>query len=70
MARLGATLTPYIAQVLMKKSLHLAIAVYVAVALVAAFSCLLLPFETRGQEMSEDPRNDKFKSAKWQECFF
>ena len=41
MARLGATLTPYIAQVLMKKSLHLAVGVYVSVALIAAFSCLL-----------------------------
>merc|ERR1711862_186685 len=46
-ARLGATLTPYIAQVLMKKSVHLAVAVYVAVALIAAFACVMLPFETR-----------------------
>lgn len=61
MARLGATLTPYIAQVLMKKSLHLAVAVYVMVALIAAFSCLLLPFETRGHDMMDEKRN--FKSA-------
>ena len=53
MARLGAALTPYVAQVLMKTSLHLAIGVYVSVALIAAFSCLLLPFETRGHEMSD-----------------
>ena len=58
MARLGATLTPYIAQVLMKKSLHLAVGVYVAVALIAAFSCLMLPFETRGREMSDHRRNE------------
>ena len=56
MARLGAALTPYIAQVLMKNSLKLAVAVYVAVALIAAFSCIMLPFETRGHEMS-DHRN-------------
>ena len=53
MARLGATLTPYIAQVLIKQSLHFAVAVYVAVALIAAFSCIMLPFETQGHEMPE-----------------
>lgn len=53
MARLGATLTPYIAQVLMKNSYPLAVAVYVFVALLAAFACLLLPFETHGYEMSD-----------------
>ena len=62
MARLGAALTPYIAQVLMKSSLKLAVGVYVAVALIAAFSCLMLPFETRGHELS-DHRNQS-SSAK------
>merc|ERR1712141_23377 len=56
MARLGATLTPYIAQVLMKKSVHLAVAVYVAVALIAAFACVMLPFETRGHDLSDNNR--------------
>ena len=54
MARLGATLTPYIAQVLMKKSVQLAVAVYVVVALIAAFACVMLPFETKGHDMSEE----------------
>ena len=72
MARLGAALTPYVAQVLMKTSLHLAIGVYVCVALIAAFSCLLLPFETRGHEMADGSNhttsltaqtNNKFSSA-------
>ena len=62
MARLGAALTPYIAQVLMKSSLKLAVGVYVAVAIIAAFSCLMLPFETRGHELS-DHRNQS-SSAK------
>jgi len=62
MARLGAALTPYIAQVLMKNSLKLAVAIYVGVALIAAFSCLMLPFETKGHEMS-DHRN-RSSSAK------
>ena len=56
MARLGATLTPYIAQVLMKKSVHLAVAVYVAVALIAAFACVMLPFETKGHDLSDNNR--------------
>ena len=57
-----AALTPYIAQVLMKSSLKLAVGVYVTVALIAAFSCLMLPFETRGHELS-DHRNQS-SSAK------
>merc|ERR1719323_1701321 len=59
MARLGATLTPYIAQVLMKKSVHLAVAVYVAVALIAAFACVMLPFETKGHDMSDNNHERK-----------
>lgn len=62
MARFGAMLTPYIAQVLMKKSLHLAVAIYVSVALIAAVACLLLPVETKGREMSDS--NSSSMSAK------
>lgn len=51
MARLGAMLTPYIAQVLMKESLSLAVAVYVAVSLIAAVACMMLPVETRGKDL-------------------
>ena len=43
-------------QVLMKKSVHLAVAVYVAVALIAAFACVMLPFETKGHDLSDNNR--------------
>ena len=68
MARLGAALTPYIAQVLMKSSLKLAVGVYVTVALIAAFSCLMLPFETRGHELS-DHRNQSSSAKSWHILF-
>ncbi|XP_065201396.1 synaptic vesicle 2-related protein isoform X1 [Planococcus citri] len=53
MARLGAMITPYIAQVLMKSSLVFAMSIYSAVALMAAVCCILLPVETKGKEMKE-----------------
>lgn len=53
MARLGATLTPYIAQVMMKASLSAAVGVYVAIALFAGVACVMLPVETKGKEMRE-----------------
>jgi len=30
------------------------VAVYVVVALIAAFACVMLPFETKGHDMSEE----------------
>uniref|UniRef100_A0A8D8Z508 Synaptic vesicle 2-related protein n=1 Tax=Cacopsylla melanoneura TaxID=428564 RepID=A0A8D8Z508_9HEMI len=53
MARLGAMITPYIAQVLLKSSLSIAMTVYAVAALSAALACALLPFETKGKEMKE-----------------
>jgi MFS family permease len=53
MARLGAMLTPNIAQVLMKSSVSSAITVYVVVALLSAIACLLLPVETHGKELGD-----------------
>ena len=53
MARLGAMMTPYIAQVLMKASLEGAITVYVLVSVFAALSCLLLPIETKGKDLGD-----------------
>jgi len=52
-ARFGAMLTPYIAQVLMKQSFQGAIAVYVLCTLMSTICCLLLPIETRGREMKD-----------------
>ena len=53
MARLGAMLTPNIAQVLMKSSVSSAVGVYVAVAILSALACVLLPVETRGKELND-----------------
>ena len=53
MARLGAMLTPNIAQVLMKSSLSSAVSVYVVVALLSAVACVLLPVETKGKELGD-----------------
>ncbi|XP_075218906.1 synaptic vesicle 2-related protein isoform X2 [Lycorma delicatula] len=53
MARFGAMVTPYIAQVLMQSSLLFAMSVYGVAALTAAVACVLLPIETKGKEMKE-----------------
>merc|ERR1719273_2942838 len=53
-ARFGAMLTPYIAQVLMKQSIQAAVGVYVLVSLGATLCCILLPIETRGREMKDN----------------
>lgn len=53
MARFGAMVTPYIAQVLMQSSLLLAMTVYGVSALMAACACFFLPIETKGKEMKE-----------------
>nr|CAD7460198.1 unnamed protein product [Timema tahoe] len=56
MARLGAMVTPYVAQVLIQSSLVLATAVYGVFSLLAAVACLMLPIETKGKEMKESMR--------------
>ena len=61
MARLGAMLTPNIAQVLMKSSLSSAVGVYVVVALLSAVACLLLPVETKGKELSDKHNSSQSK---------
>ncbi|KAK5647632.1 hypothetical protein RI129_002524 [Pyrocoelia pectoralis] len=64
MARLGAMITPYVAQVLLKTSVTLATTVYAIAAILAALACIILPIETKGKEMmdnvqqQEDSHND------------
>lgn len=53
MARLGAMVTPYVAQVLLNSSLLLAMTVYGIAALLAAVACFMLPIETKGKELKE-----------------
>lgn len=52
LARLGAMCTPYVAQVLLQTSLSSAVTVYGIFAVSACIACLLLPYETRGNDMA------------------
>jgi MFS family permease len=51
MARIGAMITPYLAQVLIKKTFEGTIAVYGTATAIAAICAFLLPIETRGREL-------------------
>lgn len=51
MARVGAIITPFIAQVLIAYSPHVALGIYGATGVLAAVACMLLPIETKGREM-------------------
>ncbi|CAG0885264.1 unnamed protein product [Darwinula stevensoni] len=53
LARMGAMVTPFIAQVLIHESIHVATAMYAGLALLASVACLLLPIETKGREMTD-----------------
>ena len=48
----------------MKNLLKSAVGGYMTVALFAAFSCLMLPFETRSHELS-DHRNQSSSAKSW-----
>ncbi|OXA60411.1 synaptic vesicle 2-related protein [Folsomia candida] len=53
MARIGAMVTPYVAQVIYKQSVALAAGVYGVIALMAAVVAIMLPIETKGKEMPD-----------------
>ena len=50
-ARIGAIVTPFIAQVLLKISIYAAISIYGTIAILAAIASYFLPVETKGREM-------------------
>ena len=52
-ARVGAMITPYIAQVLLKFNLYSAIAVYTVLGMCCIVNCIFLPFETKGLNLNE-----------------
>lgn len=52
-ARVGAMLTPYIAQVLLKSSLYSAVSVYAVIGIIAGLDSLFLPVETFGLNLNE-----------------
>ncbi|XP_032823753.1 synaptic vesicle 2-related protein [Petromyzon marinus] len=49
LARVGALVTPFIAQVMLAKSVYLSVSVYGSVCLLATVASLLLPIETKGR---------------------
>ncbi|CAF0796926.1 unnamed protein product [Rotaria sp. Silwood1] len=53
MARIGAMITPFLAQVLIKKTFHGTIAIYVLATAIAAICAVLLPIETRGRGLKQ-----------------
>lgn len=53
MSRLGAIVTPFVAQVMMSSSFHMALIVYAVISLLAAISCYFLPIETKGRAMED-----------------
>lgn len=52
-ARIGAMITPFIAQVLLQKSLVGSLWMYGSVCIACSVAALLLPYETRGREMPQ-----------------
>jgi len=51
LARIGAMLTPYVAQVVVRSSVYLALSFYGIVSLFAAVASMMLPIETTGRQM-------------------
>ncbi|XP_078679986.1 synaptic vesicle 2-related protein-like isoform X3 [Branchiostoma floridae x Branchiostoma belcheri] len=52
-ARLGALITPFVAQVMLKSSIYVTVSVYGTICLLAAVASMLLPIETKGRSMQE-----------------
>ncbi|XP_057674107.1 synaptic vesicle 2-related protein-like [Corythoichthys intestinalis] len=53
MSRVGALLTPFVAQVLLRQSASLTLAAYCVCSFLAGCACLLLPIETSGRSLRE-----------------
>ena len=54
LARVGAIITPFVAQVMLEYSEPFAVSTYAVVSLIAAVASLLLPIETKGRSMQEN----------------
>jgi len=59
-SRIGCMLTPFVAQVLAHKSIHLTIGLYVAVSMTGFVCSLLLPIETKGRMLVEANEEGSF----------
>jgi hypothetical protein len=57
MARVGAIITPFVAQVLLRVSPYVAISIYGTVALLASIACFFLQIETKGRELKDESQS-------------
>ena len=53
MSRLGAIITPFIAQVMLNINPSIAFIIYGVISILAAFACFMLPIETKGRVMKD-----------------
>ncbi|KAI0239633.1 Synaptic vesicle 2-related protein [Lamellibrachia satsuma] len=53
MARVGAIVTPFVAQVMLRHSANMAVSIYGCVCILGAIASMLLPIETKGREMKD-----------------
>ncbi|AWP07085.1 Sugar tr domain containing protein [Scophthalmus maximus] len=58
MARVGALITPFVAQVMLESSVYLALSVYCCCCLLAAIASCALPIETTGRGMQESSHRE------------
>uniref|UniRef100_A0A3Q3E2B7 Synaptic vesicle 2-related protein n=1 Tax=Labrus bergylta TaxID=56723 RepID=A0A3Q3E2B7_9LABR len=58
MARVGALITPFVAQVMLESSVYLALSVYCCCCLLAAFASCALPIETTGRGLQESNQRE------------
>ncbi|XP_058473459.1 synaptic vesicle 2-related protein [Solea solea] len=59
MARVGALITPFIAQVMLRSSVNLTLALYCGCSVLAGVASLLLPIETLGRGLQESSVNQE-----------
>uniref|UniRef100_A0A8C6UZ26 Synaptic vesicle 2-related protein n=1 Tax=Neogobius melanostomus TaxID=47308 RepID=A0A8C6UZ26_9GOBI len=58
MARVGALITPFVAQVMLESSVYLALSVYCCCCLIAAVASCALPIETTGRGLQESSQHE------------
>ncbi|XP_037634654.1 synaptic vesicle 2-related protein isoform X2 [Sebastes umbrosus] len=58
MARVGALITPFVAQVMLESSVYLALSVYCCCCLLAAIASCALPIETTGRGLQESSQRE------------
>uniref|UniRef100_A0A3Q1I0H7 Synaptic vesicle 2-related protein n=1 Tax=Anabas testudineus TaxID=64144 RepID=A0A3Q1I0H7_ANATE len=58
MARVGALITPFVAQVMLESSVYLALSVYCCCCLLAAIASCALPIETTGRGLQESSHHE------------